>query len=247
MKYFTNVKTIEELKKEYKKLALKNHPDMGGKVEDMQLINAEFDLFYKSLPKEEVRTAKQYRSEFYTANGWKGTRYHREYTIKDIANFVKSYVKDVYPTWKFSIRTKYFSGGCEIDMAITEVPYQIHTVENIKKYINTSYAFGSYSDEQKEKRIQYYINDFENGKEIQNIKNNVEMLNEKAAYVIKDIEELVQSYNYDDSDAMTDYFDTNFYFHFDLGLYSKEKPWSIVPKTERPTSNKTTKAKKISA
>ena len=46
-KFFDNVKTIEELKRQYKTLAFKHHPDRGGKVEDMQRINAEYDELYK--------------------------------------------------------------------------------------------------------------------------------------------------------------------------------------------------------
>lgn len=38
MKYFTNCKTLEELRKEYKKLVKKNHPDMGGSEEEMKII-----------------------------------------------------------------------------------------------------------------------------------------------------------------------------------------------------------------
>lgn len=43
MKYFTNIKTLEELKKAYYKLAMKNHPDRGGDLETMKEINAEYD------------------------------------------------------------------------------------------------------------------------------------------------------------------------------------------------------------
>ena len=49
MKYFTNINTLEELKKEYKKLALKNHPDRGGDVEIMKAINAEYDEVFKEV------------------------------------------------------------------------------------------------------------------------------------------------------------------------------------------------------
>lgn len=46
MKYFTNIQTLEELKKEYKRLALENHPDRGGDVEVMKAINAEYDIMF---------------------------------------------------------------------------------------------------------------------------------------------------------------------------------------------------------
>lgn len=48
MKYFKNIETLEQLKKEYHRLALKNHPDHGGDVEIMKEINAEYqELFAK--------------------------------------------------------------------------------------------------------------------------------------------------------------------------------------------------------
>lgn len=45
--YFKNVQTIEELKRQYKTLAFEYHPDKGGKVEEMQAINAEYDLLFE--------------------------------------------------------------------------------------------------------------------------------------------------------------------------------------------------------
>ncbi len=47
-KYFSNVTTFEELKRQYKTLAFKYHPDReGGSVEAMQRINAEYDELKK--------------------------------------------------------------------------------------------------------------------------------------------------------------------------------------------------------
>ncbi|MGN0812368.1 MAG: molecular chaperone DnaJ [Candidatus Coproplasma sp.] len=45
--YLTNVTTFEELKRQYKQLAFKHHPDRGGNVQDMQRINAEYDELKK--------------------------------------------------------------------------------------------------------------------------------------------------------------------------------------------------------
>lgn len=41
--YFSNVTSYEELKRQYKTLAFKYHPDKGGSVKAMQKINAEYD------------------------------------------------------------------------------------------------------------------------------------------------------------------------------------------------------------
>ena len=46
-KFFKDVKSIEDLKAQYKKLAFANHPDRGGKTEDMQQINNEYDELFK--------------------------------------------------------------------------------------------------------------------------------------------------------------------------------------------------------
>lgn len=46
-KFFKDVKTIEELKAQYKKLAFAHHPDRGGKTEDIQQINKEYDELLK--------------------------------------------------------------------------------------------------------------------------------------------------------------------------------------------------------
>ena len=35
MKYFKNIVSLEDLKTQYKKLAKKNHPDVGGDLEAM--------------------------------------------------------------------------------------------------------------------------------------------------------------------------------------------------------------------
>ena len=46
-KFFKDVKSIEELKSQYKKLAFQHHPDRGGNTADMQQINNEYDELLK--------------------------------------------------------------------------------------------------------------------------------------------------------------------------------------------------------
>ena len=41
--YFDDCKTVEELKKEYRRLAMIHHPDKGGDILIMQAINIEYD------------------------------------------------------------------------------------------------------------------------------------------------------------------------------------------------------------
>ena len=49
MKWFKNIETLDQLKKEYRKLAIKHHPDKGGSTVFMQEINNEYDILSKKL------------------------------------------------------------------------------------------------------------------------------------------------------------------------------------------------------
>ena len=69
MKYFNNPQTLEELKKQYRELVFKHHPDIGGSNEAMKVINNEYDELFKILKNVhrtkdgETYTAKQETSE----------------------------------------------------------------------------------------------------------------------------------------------------------------------------------------
>ena len=62
MKYFTHCENLEDLKAEYKRLAMENHPDRGGKTEIMQEVNNEYEIMFERL-KNIHRSAK---NETYT-------------------------------------------------------------------------------------------------------------------------------------------------------------------------------------
>jgi curved DNA-binding protein CbpA len=49
MDYFENVENLEGLRKEYHRLAFINHPDKGGDLKIMQLINDQYDKMSKLL------------------------------------------------------------------------------------------------------------------------------------------------------------------------------------------------------
>jgi hypothetical protein len=46
MKFFKDVQSIEDLKKQYRKLAKKYHPDCGGTDADMKVINNEYEKLF---------------------------------------------------------------------------------------------------------------------------------------------------------------------------------------------------------
>lgn len=48
MKYLSeSIRTLEELKKEYHRLCLKLHPDVGGSDEEMKILNAEYEMLFE--------------------------------------------------------------------------------------------------------------------------------------------------------------------------------------------------------
>ena len=49
-RFFTNCRNLSELKAEYRRLAMENHPDRGGDTATMQAINAEYDRLAGILP-----------------------------------------------------------------------------------------------------------------------------------------------------------------------------------------------------
>lgn len=49
MKYFASCHTLDELKKEYRRLAMKHHPDHGGDLETMKAVNAQYEEAFETL------------------------------------------------------------------------------------------------------------------------------------------------------------------------------------------------------
>lgn len=50
--YFTNCRNLDELKKEYRRLAMKHHPDHGGDTETMKAINGAYAERFEQLKKQ---------------------------------------------------------------------------------------------------------------------------------------------------------------------------------------------------
>ena len=251
MKYFNNIYTLNELKKEYRRLAMLYHPDRGGDNETMKEINAEYDLMFPGLravynataeqPTNE--TAESTRNEFYTSNGWKGENYTSAMTLKEIAQVVRAYIKKKYPAYKFSVRTSYASMCQELHVDLKESPVEIYkTFEELteedknnlirKMTRNNLFSLSSWFDYELKAEFERVWS--ERG-------NFYKCLNEKTAAVVRDVDAFVNSYNYSDCDGAIDYFDVNFYYFGccqNNGINVK-----IAPKPPRLEQNKAKKGK----
>lgn len=220
--YFKKIASLEDLKQQYRKLAMEHHPDAGGSTETMKAINGEYDVLFPVWQKNHnlsaevpnTETAKTTRSEFYTQNGWKGDNYDSSLSTTEIAKLIRQYVKQAYPLHKFSVTREYFSMGSAIHVTLMEAPHPVFVagkepkgdhVQNAPAYFEErNWAFGD------EPRC---------------------VLTEQAKAVLRDVQAFINSYNFDDSDSMIDYFHTNFYSDLDIGKW--DKPFKVVEKTPR--------------
>lgn len=276
MKHFKNIKSFQDLKKQFRELLKANHPDNGGNTETMKEINIEYDALFPiwkdkaakadTLTEEEkTETASSTRRSFYTANGWEGSRYNSNLSLKEIAKIVRAYVKEKYPTCKFSVRTSYASMCQELHVSIKEFPAKMYkTGEDLKNegltehyegiidwgdHKGEKYEYDSYKDE-----IQEIIRKLRNNKiftldtwtdeelltaydEACKKSDFYAIRTEYFDSVVTDVEAFVNSYNYSDCDGMTDYFDVNFWF---FGCKTDE--CKQVEKTARIKNRKTSKS-----
>lgn len=260
--YFKNVKSFEELKTLYRTLLKENHPDNGGELETMQEINVQFDIAFKiwkdraikanTITEEEKKeTAETTRRSFYTANGWEGSRYNSNLSLKEIAKIVRGYVKEKYPTFRFSVRTSYASMCQELHVALTQAPHDIYmSADDLRAYGLMHYPTmpdGTISEfEQYKEDISLMMRrwrdrniftlDCWSDEDIFTTYASLTqdqlhwngLLKEDISEMIKDVDDFVNSYNYDDCDGMIDYFDVNFYY-----FNCKYSDVKIVPKTAR--------------
>lgn len=242
-KYFKSVKSYDDLKNQYKKLLKENHPDNGGDLEVMKEINVQYDALFQIWKNkkeaetgEEIKeTADSTRSQFYTMFGWEGSNHDWNRSLKEVAQIVRAYVKEKYPTYKFSVRTSYASMCQELHVDLKESPVKIYkTFEELNnddfREISKRLFMWDYNDEN---RINFLNASAEEKKKTIEESNSkyAYILNDATREVIEDVDAFVKFYNYEDCDGMIDYFDVDFYYFGccqDNGAKIK-----IVPKTAR--------------
>ena len=130
-----------------------------------------------------------------------GERYSetKELFTTDIAKRIRTDIKTAIqnkqiPDIRTSVRTKYFSGGSSIDIEIVEMPFNPLNKTRIKE-------------------------ELDNPNEI----SHEDVYTAEAEQVRQFLKSIMNSYNYDGSDIMTDYFDVRFYGSVDIGFDFTEK------------------------
>ena len=96
-KYFNNVASFMELKKEYKRLCFKLHPDLGGNKEEFQDMQNEYESIFEYWKKNNNTTTQE--------------KYHTSEGVKDYKEMVEKLLKlgldfDLVGNWIWIIANK---------------------------------------------------------------------------------------------------------------------------------------------
>lgn len=208
MNYFSNITSLAALKKQYRVLAIANHPDKGGDTRIMQEINAEFGTLF-ALWKDDTTaeqsasgyesdyagsSANQYAEYVYNEYRWQGSNYKGQGPEK-VVELIRKWLKETYPRYKFSVTRKNYDS---IYIRLMVADFEVFTKES-----------GYTSSKQ--------LNQFH----IERDKD----LTDRAREVMSNIYCFANSYNFDDSDIMTDYHHTNFYLNLEIGSY--KQPYKV--------------------
>lgn len=178
----------------------------------------------------------------YTGGGWEGTKYDSKLSTKEIAKNITDYSKKEFPDVKLSRKTDYngvdihvmssdkdlYVSASDIDkMSDKQVSDTIGSSvggytrldewldKNGRKTANNTFTANDERDYLKEELSNY------KSRKGDNVVGNEWYLSDYGKKVISGLNKEMNSYNYDDSDGMVDYFNTNFYGYVHIGKWDK--------------------------
>lgn len=122
--------------------------------------------------------------------------------LKDIAKELRAQLKQEFPTCKFSVTIERFSMGQALKVALMAAPFPV----------SSDPSFDGYAQLNHFTIAQPFPTDGNN---------NEKRLTERAWGMLQRANELANKDNWNNSDAMTDYFDVNYYFDLHIGKWDK--------------------------
>lgn len=132
-----------------------------------------------------------------------GSKYDRNLTTKDIARLMRSWLKVTYPGCKFSVT----SAPNNINISMKELDFD--------KYARTLSELSEYDYRYVRIEVLNSMIEFEpitlEEKATEYLKTNKEFFSARYREVKEEIETELNTYNFDKSDSMQDYFFVNFY------------------------------------
>jgi hypothetical protein len=163
----------------------------------------------------------------YTGHATQGENYNKNLRRKDIAKLARTQLKQIYPSYKFSVRVQEYAGGGSISISILEGPKAFVApmpsanelclpTDRYERLVSDQ----AYWLKQGYHQVNhYYLRD-------DYIQNNGCLLTPEIMGVLRKVTEIINSYNFDDTDSQLDYFHTNFYFNLEIGKW--DMPYKVV-------------------
>lgn len=157
---------------------------------------------------------------FYTANGWAGSNYDSKLSTKEIAAKVRAFAKKNFPCFKFSITSKWSMYTDSLYIEVKEgvcIPFIEYSRSAERGYMSTMNTVKGWEKD----------------------------LTPEMFKVLDAVTTYANSFRYDDSDSMQDYFDTNFYLSIKVGDEYKV----VEPKAKKSSvkAEKVEEAKEVEA
>ena len=157
---------------------------------------------------------------FYTANGWAGSNYDSKLSTKEIAAKVRAFAKKNFPCFKFSITSKWSMYTDSLYIEVKEgvcIPFIEDSRSAERGYMSTMNTVKGWEKD----------------------------LTPEMFKVLDAVTTYANSFRYDDSDSMQDYFDTNFYLSIKVGDEYKV----VEPKAKKSSvkAEKVEEAKEVEA
>lgn len=185
----------------------------------MQEINLQFEKLYPLWEHVQTKTESVtgYEDDYSGATAKEYTNYvyneyrwcgknYRGQSNSEIIEIIRKWLKETYPRYRFSVRREHYNSFYIYLMQADFSPFKPEAGNIVHRQIN------HYS-----------------------IKSN-EWLTDRAKEIFLNVYEFIKSYHFDDSDSMTDYFNTNFYLHLGVGTY-KNPYKTVIPKLETRKSD----------
>ncbi len=183
-----------------------------------------------------MNNTKQVEPRFnYTQHAWEGNKYRKNEGLygASLAKAIRQELKEKLPNCKFSVTKETFSGGQAINVALMSTNFNPfnelndETIEKLKE--NCRRGYGSNYENQIAQSIEWFKKETIERKyhQVNNyyVKESY-YLTEEAKSVINQALNIINSYNFDDSDSQIDYFHNNFYTHMSIGKW--DKPFQLI-------------------
>jgi hypothetical protein len=169
----------------------------------------------------------------YTQGATQGDNYESGLDIKEIAKRLRKVLKKKHSDHKFSVIIERYTGGQSLNIYLMSAPYK-----PIKESISEEWHHQERVivhkpvTEQIAQLNHHCLDDYKSDEDSPYVRNNGYVIDDRAIAVMKTAVSFAQGYNYDDSDSMIDYFNTNFYMHIAIGTWDKECEYPVDDATK---------------